>query len=304
MSASKICARRPGRLLPRTTAKMIALSIGVYASALIPIAGNFAATTAPATPKAVYLGAAAATKESTAVNAAQMSIYPAPLAPDGTSMVTVRMPNTATSDALHIFLNGADVTAKFGTSACSDAQCVVANLGPSDGLRQGKNVFQAERKTKTGAAITARARFDGRSAKEIGAQRLAAKPQEKGAINAVQATPVSVPFIPPTVGIKTFNSGGYKFGQSPWLEIGGANFPAVTPSGCASGNETWTVIVLDRQTLVEKTGAPESSPRCFQTNAAMTAATMAFRQSRRHSTRRPSAAPTTTSSAISSPRAT
>ena len=202
-----------------------------------------------------------------------MSITAADVAPNGTSIVTVRMPQAAKQEALHVFLNGADVTGKFSASACSGMQCLKAPIGAVDGLRQGKNVFQAEGETQTGAKISARARFDGRSKTRIAAQMKHAQAAEFSvqAESAAVGAAVAEPFLPPTVGIKTLNAGGYQFGQSPWIQVGSTSYPTSTPQGCSSGSEMWTVIVFDRQTLAEKTSAPESSPRCFGSNANMTA---------------------------------
>jgi hypothetical protein len=203
--------------------------------------------------------------------ATKMSIVPAAIAADHTSQVTVRMPATAQTGALHIFLNGTNVTSRFASTSCPSAQCLVAQLGPTDGLRQGKNVFQAEAKSESGAAISARARFDARSPAQISAQLKAATQAIPGSasVAAAQANAAEVaePFMEPTVGFKTNSAGGYG-GQNSWFTVGSTGYPVSAPSGC-SGSNQWTVVVLDRQSLSEKTSAPETSPRCFSSNSAL-----------------------------------
>lgn len=262
-------------LARRKSGKLLAFGLAVYSTLLVPVAGNFAAATA--SPSVVPLAAAASgAKTARPGTSASMSIAAADIAPDGTSLVTLRMPTNAQPNALHVYLNGADVTAKFSASACSGGACMIAQIGPADGLRQGKNVFQAEAKADGGIVLTARTRFDGRSADEQKNVRVqSVQPRATPAVMspaaaaaALQGSPVSQPFLAPTVGLKTLNEGGYKFGQSPWLEIGGKTYPTTTPS--CTGNALFTAIVLDRQTLEEKTGGVEGSPKCIDTNANLT----------------------------------
>src|ERR1700753_1443180 len=79
---------------------------------------------AVAAAPSVSLGSTASTTK--------MSITPAAVAADHTSQVTVRMPATAQAGALHVFLNGTDVTSRFAATSCPSAQCLMAQLGPTD----------------------------------------------------------------------------------------------------------------------------------------------------------------------------
>jgi hypothetical protein len=258
-------------LARRKSGKFLAISLAVYSTLIVPVVGNLA--TAAASPStAPLVGLASSPSKGKAGTTASMSVIAADVGPDGTSLVTLRMPSNTQPTALHVRLNGADVTAKFSASTCSGGACMVGQVGAADGLRQGKNVFQAEAKVDGGVVLTGRTRFDGRSAdmqKNVKVQSVQLKAatgvaSPAAAVAAVEGSPVAEPFLAPTVGLKTLNDGGYKYGQSPWLEIGGKTYPTTTPS--CTGAALYTAIVLDRQTLEEKTGGVEGSPKCLDTN--------------------------------------
>jgi hypothetical protein len=294
MKLSKRSSCTAGLPSRRAPSRLFALSLGLYASIAGSLTGLSAASAvaAPAVPVPASTPAASVAvtaKQASASSSGSMSITAANTSQAATSLVTVSMPTTAQATALHVFLNGADITGKFAAAVCTATgtitttgmQCLTAQLGSADGLRQGKNVLQAEGKTSSGALITARTRFDNQpttgtaapAAKaKISTVSMAATSSAEPAVLATstdvvaQSEPVQTPFTPPTVGFKMNYYGGYN--GTPWFNVGGTNYPQSAPS-CGAG--IWTVVVLDRQTLVEKTNAPESSPQCFTTNAAMTA---------------------------------
>lgn len=257
MNSSRVFSRGSDPKQRKASARVLALGWGLLLGIVAEPMTSVAAATAPQGVQSM--------------DARPMTLEAGAIGPDGAANVSLRMPQTAQAGALRVFLNGEDVTGRFVHSSCRDAQCLSARIGSADGLRAGKNVFQAEGKTQSGSKITARARVDGRGAEEIAAQRKSGKQSKlsRGAVANAESLSVAEPFLPPTVAFRTLNDGGYHFGQTPWISLAGSSYPASSPPGCSSGNERWTVMVFDRQTLAHKTSAPENSPQCFETNAAM-----------------------------------
>jgi hypothetical protein len=84
----------------------------------------------------------------------------------------------------------------------------------------------------------------------------------------VAALPTLSSFLPPAIAVNTLTPGGYKNG-SPWIQIGSQNTYPADPASVSCANNIYLVVVLDRQTLQEKTAAPESSPQCISNGAAL-----------------------------------
>jgi hypothetical protein len=180
--------------------------------------------------------------------------------------VSIRIPGSAGDIKVH--LNGKDVSSRFSPADCNGATCETATLAEADGLRTAKNVLSVD----AGSGITGRLRFDGTSS----SASPSALPQLKAmTLTSPQAQAVSggitSPFLAPTLTLKTLYNGGWN-GQvdpaNPWFTVGTQGYPSVQPTNC-SGSAIFMAVVLDRQTLVEKTPAPESSPQCFVNSAAL-----------------------------------
>src|SRR5580704_13568782 len=180
--------------------------------------------------------------------------------------VNIRIPGAVGDIKVH--LNGRDVSSRFSTADCDGATCETATLAEADGFRVAKNVLSVN----AGSGMTGRLRFDGISS----SASPSTAPQLKAmALTSPQAQPVSggitSPFLPPTLTLKTLYNGGWN-GQvdptNPWFTVGTQGYPSVQPTNCG-GSAIFMAVVLDRQTLVEKTSAPESSPQCFANSAAL-----------------------------------
>ncbi|RSL19040.1 Ig-like domain-containing protein [Edaphobacter aggregans] len=181
-------------------------------------------------------------------------------------LVNIRIPGSAGDVKIH--LNGREVSSRFSAADCYGATCETATLAEADGFRVAKNVLSVN----AGSGMTGRLRFDGISS----SASPSTLPQLKAmALTSPQAQPVSggitSPFLPPTLTLKTLYNGGWN-GQvdptNPWFIVGTQGYPSVQPANC-SGSPIYMAVVLDRQTLVEKTAAPEASPQCFANSAAL-----------------------------------
>lgn len=180
--------------------------------------------------------------------------------------VNIQVPGSAGDVKIH--LNGRDVSSRFSAADCNGATCETATLAEADGFRVAKNVLSVN----AGSGMTGRLRFDGTTS----SGSPSTSPQLKAmALTSPQAQSVSggitSPFLPPTLTLKTLYNGGWN-GQvdptNPWFIVGTQGYPSVQPANC-SGSPIYMAVVLDRQTLVEKTSAPESSPQCFANSAAL-----------------------------------
>lgn len=166
-------------------------------------------------------------------------------------------------------LNGKDVTSRFSPSSCAGATCRTATLTAADGLVAAKDVVTVI----TDSGKTGRLRFSLTGVAQhslSGAQPLleatsatvgAVLPKAQG-LGTSYATS-----LPPTVAFTTNTPGGWSSGST-WVTINGVGYPDVTPNGTCGGS-LFLAIVLDRQTLQEKTSAPESSPMCLTNSAAV-----------------------------------
>jgi hypothetical protein len=180
--------------------------------------------------------------------------------------VNLTVPSDVHLNTLSVHLNGKDVSAKLTPAACAPANCQQATLTAGDGLHERKNVFWVIAKRNDGSLVSTRTRFVGMSA----AARAKAdiKSSEVAQTSDVAALPTLSSFLPPAIAVNTLTPGGYKNG-SPWIEIGSQNTYPADPASVSCANNIYLVVVLDRQTLQEKTAAPESSPQCISNGAAL-----------------------------------
>jgi Bacterial Ig-like domain (group 3) len=175
----------------------------------------------------------------------------------GTKTLTFKLPLNTKTETVKVVLNGKVVTSRFHAASCSQALCQAGTLSSEDGLRPGKNVLYVVAKKEDGTAISSRLRF-------AGLDTQTAKPSITGLTSfrseqqpgSTQSLPTASSFLPPTISLSTVHEGGVFAGQ-PWLNLG-----TQTQLSAAANCTGYTVTVLDRQTLVEKTSAPESSPSC------------------------------------------
>jgi hypothetical protein len=180
--------------------------------------------------------------------------------------IKLQIPASTDRGSLKVHLNGHDVAGRFSGGGCNGGICEEATLTIADGFRPEKNVLTVD----AGGGTSTRYRFGGRS-QSAGALNVngrntlsaAARILSPGGVKA-QAASVGVadPFLPPTVAFNTNNPGGWDGSlNDPWFSVGGQGYPDKQPAGNCSSAQ-YTVVVLDRQSLEEKTNAPESSPQC------------------------------------------
>jgi hypothetical protein len=161
------------------------------------------------------------------------------------------------------------------TSACADGECMKATVSASEGYAV-KNVVAASVRKKTGGMASGRARFTaGAAATSVAnaTRATAFSVTPKAVANATDPDPFAVcdttamctPWLPPSVTFNTLSPGGWKIG-SPWIEVNGQQLPGTISPACTGAK--YVVVVLDRQTLLEKTAAPKS-PECFNDSASM-----------------------------------
>ena len=222
-----------------------------------------AATSLLALP--LNLGAQVKSGADTAAAPALVQIRTTAVSADSAT-VALSIPGTPEKFSAH--LNGKDVSSRFSAADCNGAACKTATLTHADGLRTEKDILTVD----AGQGITGRLRFNVNSSPS--APSASALPQLRSAsslgvtakgqtLGAVYQTA-----LPPTVAFNTLQPGGWQQTSSPWISINGTNYPDTTPPGNCSGS-IFLAIVLDRQTLVEKTAAPESSPMCIANSAAL-----------------------------------
>jgi Bacterial Ig-like domain (group 3) len=198
----------------------------------------------------------------------------------GTSTVQLQLPADADSKSLAVTLNGKDVSGRFTAGSCSEGACVSATLTARDGYAV-KNVLNANIRGKNGSMASGRVRFAQMSVPpdvspataSIASARTVAtisNPAANSATPKALATSSAVcdpttmcpPWLPPSVSFVTNQPGGWNSNNGAWITVNGQGFPSVAaPTSCAGAH--YAAVVLDRQTLTEKTGEPESSPQCF-----------------------------------------
>ena len=182
----------------------------------------------------------------------------------GSVAVSLTIPSDVKLKTLSARLNGKDVSARLTTASCPQTNCQQATLTVDDGLHGIKNVFSVMAKRNDGSLVSARTRFAGATATAT-ARAAIANPQAVHANAGV--LPTLSDFLPPAIAFTTLKFGGYASG-SPWFQIGSQTTYPASP-GTYSCSGIYTVIVLDRQTLQEKTAAPENSPNCVSNGASL-----------------------------------
>jgi hypothetical protein len=182
-------------------------------------------------------------------------------ASSGMKTLTLNMPSDTKTETLKVVLNGKDVTSRFSTTSCAAAVCETGTLSSADGLHAGKNVLYAVAKSEGGKAVSSRLRFSGDETEPV--RRSVTAMVLPGAQNlSAQQLPTASSFLPPTIAFNTISQVG---AATPWFQLG-----TMIQYGMASGcNDLYAVVVLDRQTLVEKTAAPELSPQCISNGGAL-----------------------------------
>ena len=197
----------------------------------------------------------------------------------GTTTVQLLLPANVDAKSLAVTLNGKDVSSRFSAASCAEGECMKGTLSASDGYA-AKNVLNARIHSQSSGMASGRARFAQvgatatASAAPAGSASISAPMAKALAPSAARATvfaastavcdPTTMcPFwLPPSVSFNTLQPGGWDSSAGPWIQINGQGFPTIAaPANCATAH--YVVVVLDRQTLTEKTAAPESSPQCF-----------------------------------------
>jgi hypothetical protein len=209
----------------------------------------------------------------------------------GTSTVQLQLPANANAESLAVTLNGKDISSRFSTATCAASACMQATVGASDGYAL-KNVLSARVRTSSSSMASGRVRFSQATPAATAATAVPATtattatlaPTSSPMMQAVvkSATPQALaasasvcdpttmcpPWLPPSVSFNTLQPGGWDSDNGAWIQVNGQGFPTVAaPANCAGAE--FAAIVLDRQTLVEKTAAPESSPQCFSDATAL-----------------------------------
>ncbi len=139
-------------------------------------------------------------------------------------------------------------------------ECGISHCGR---LRTGKNVLYAVATDTDTQVQTMKVRFE-----QSGTPSLVSARAVTGSRSLLSTSAPSLPtssnFLPPSVAL-TSTSGGAN-GSDNWIQIGSGL--KLSSGNCGS---IYTVIVLDRQTLAQKTDSPISSPQCLATGSAVAA---------------------------------
>jgi hypothetical protein len=238
--------------------------LSLLAAALF--ASHVCAGFAEAATTAIAGGGTTSTSHPAAANGIQIKALSDANESSGARTVTLTLPPGTDTSTVRIVLNGKDVTSRFSETSCSGAVCEEGTIASSDGLRDAKNVLYAVAKKSDGMLASSRLRFSG-SASSLRNESAAATVEAVRAVpRATSQFPTASNFLPPTIALNTLQAGGAQPGQ-PWIQLG-TLLQLPIASSCSS---LYSVVVLDRQTLVEKTSAPESSPACYNTGQTLTA---------------------------------
>ena len=181
--------------------------------------------------------------------------------------VQLTIPLDVKSDTLTAKLNGKDVSKNLAPANCKQATCEQAIFTSADGLHESKNVLSVVAKRKSGGLASTLARFVGTSAPT--AIRRAAVSGSKSA-DASAALPTLSDFLPPALAFNTLTPGG-RDDASAWFQIGSQNTYSTNNYMTSCQGFIYTVVVLDRQTLQERTAAPELSPKCISDGVSLKA---------------------------------
>jgi Bacterial Ig-like domain (group 3) len=218
------------------------------------------------------LAAGLRAQSSTETSASQIVVTSNPEGADSVH-IQLQLPASANAGALQVYLNGNGVAERFSEGSCKQGVCKEATFTLVDGLRPEKNVLTVD----AGGGVSTRYRFSGESEQPDSTNRHATTSAAARILTSRNARAQSAslavedPFLPPTVAFNTTHPGGWDGSlNDPWFSIGGQGYPDKQPIGNCSSAQ-YTVVVLDRQSLEEKTNAPESSPQCVADTAALNA---------------------------------
>jgi hypothetical protein len=175
--------------------------------------------------------------------------------------ITLQFPSNVRTETLKVELNGKDVTALFLSTSCDAGICEAGTVSVVDGLLPTNNVLSAIARLDSGDLVSNRARFEGDDQAAVQLERLneQMRPGQIHSLSGSLTLPTGSGFLPPTIKFSSMGGGGVEAGRA-WLQLGTQTQFSIGGS-CSS---RYSVIVLDRSTLVEKTSSPESSPQCFQ----------------------------------------
>jgi len=189
-----------------------------------------------------------------------------PVAQNSTSSgrtVNLQFAEGTQTESIRVVLNGRDMSDRFQGFACPGL-CTSAVLTETDGLKEGENVLYATAKNQDGTASSSRMHFSGApTAGNASGMRALSFPRAVTAAPSTVALPTMSSFLPPSVALTTLAAGGAASGAN-WLQLG---TQIQLPIG--SCTSIYSVIVLDRQTLQQKSAAPESSPQCISNGNAL-----------------------------------
>lgn len=193
--------------------------------------------------------------------AEQIQIQATNITSDSAS-IRIKIPGSA--DNLKIHLNGQDVSSRFSSTStdCNGATCETGVLTRADGFHPEKDVLTVLTGDKKSGRLRFSAVTSSASTSPVALPRMATYITSKA-----QSVSSSEGILPPTVAVTTNHPGGW-VPNSPWITINGVGYPDVAPGGNCQG-AIYLAVVLDRQTLAEKTSAPESSPMCLSNSAAL-----------------------------------
>ncbi len=242
------------RILKLVAGVMLAghLSSGFAQSAAKP-----ASTTAKPT---VALAPVASTKTGSASLAANHVLISTPsgllgAAASGSKTIYLTFPAGTQADTLRAVLNGKDVSSRFTPTDCASSGyvCATGSLSAADGVRAGKNVLFATVKKENGTMASSRLRFAGSSPQTGSVLRAAVSSTARANAVAPSNGIADTFFTPPTVAVQTLTPGGWN-GNTPWISVGNEQLPSSSDTPCAF-DTPYAVVVLDRQTLQEVSGA-------------------------------------------------
>ncbi|SDF40230.1 Ig-like domain-containing protein [Terriglobus roseus] len=176
--------------------------------------------------------------------------------------VQIASPAGVALDDLHVTLNGVDARELFSFSNCSTS-CMTADLSHAGSAHVGQNTLYASVKVSGGKVLSTRYPFEIASGALSGGVKAMVSARSNGVVIAPDGGSA---FNAPTVYFQTLTPGGWQGPGHPWIQVGSTTYPSSNTPTCSG---TYFAVVLNRETLVEQTAAPESSPQCFSNGAAL-----------------------------------
>jgi hypothetical protein len=196
----------------------------------------------------------------------QLSIIAAPDNAPNMASIQIAAPAGVSLSNVHITLNGDDVRSRFNYVSCK-TECMSGVFSAANGAHARQNALYAYVKTADGRVLSGRYPFD--LTLQAGAIPAVGRSQARIAsrsnlVSAADSGDGGSSFLPPSVLFQTLTPGGWQGPGTPWIQIGTQMLPTTT-TACGS---TYLVIVLDRQSLQEKTEycVPDASDSTNLTN--------------------------------------